>query len=126
MLGETVRSNQRHMKFMTKNDKEDLRKESVLTQTTLPLKKNQELIIWAKTAAEKLRGELEDENGETHMEQVSLSLEEEENPKRQYGNRHTAGVWTDGSAFYKEMSLVAAAAVGIAFARNRVQTRTSP
>ena len=75
-----------------------------------------------KTAAGKLREELGDENGKTELEKVSLSVEEEErNPKKQYtltesGTRLV--VWTDGSAFHKDMPLVAAAGAGIAFARN--------
>ena len=39
-----------------------------------------------------LRGELGDENGETDLEQMSMCLEKEENPKRAIhtdGRRHT-------------------------------------
>ena len=47
MPGETVQSNQR--KFMTKKDEEEQKKESVLTQTTLFLMKNEQLITLNET-----------------------------------------------------------------------------
>ena len=40
--------------------------------------------VCAEAAAETLRKKLGDESGETDLEQVRLSLEEEENPKKQY------------------------------------------
>ena len=67
----------------------------------------------------KLRGKLGDESGETDLQQVSLSLNGEEDSKKQHtvtenGTRLVV-VWTDGSAFHKDMPLVAAAGAGIAF-----------
>ena len=113
--------------FMTEKDEEELRKESMFTQTTLPCsKKNEELITWnearrkedevcARTAAKELREKLGDENRETDLQQVSLSLNEEEDSKRQYTvteNGTRLIVWTDGSAFHIDMPLVAAAGAG--------------
>ena len=70
--------------------------------------------------AKELREKLGDENGETDLQQLSLSLNEEEDPKRQYTvteNGTRLVVWTDGSAFHKDMPLVAAAGAETAFAR---------
>ena len=118
-------------RFMTEKDEEEMRKESMFTQTTLLLLENEELITWndahrkedevcARTAAKQLRQKLGDDNGETDLQQVSLSLNEEEDSKRQYTvteNGTRLVVLTDGSAFQKDMPLVAAAGAGIAFAR---------
>ena len=84
-------------------------------------------------ATETSREKLGDENGGTDMEEMSSSLEEEEeeeNPKKQYtlterGTRLV--VCTDGSAFHKDMPLVAAArSVGYRFLlENQKQTLIS-
>ena len=82
-------------KFLTKKN-EELRKESRFTQTMLLLQRSEELITCGmretgkrmkflhKTVAEKMRGEMGDESGGTDLEQVSLSLEKDANPKKQH------------------------------------------
>ena len=79
-------------KLMTKKkDGEELRTDSRSTQNALFLQKNEESVTWnethrkedevcAKAAAEKLRGNLRDDSGETCLEHVRL----EANPKKQY------------------------------------------
>ena len=56
----------------------------------------------------------------TDLQQVRLSLNEEEDSKRRCTvteNGTRLVVWTGGSAFHKDMPLVAAAGAGITFAR---------
>ena len=77
----------------------------------------------------KLREKFGDENGETDLQQVSLSLKEEEDSKRQYTETENGTrlvVSTDGSAFHRDMPLVSAAGAGIALLGDQEQTQTSP
>ena len=80
---------------MTKKDEEDLSKEALFTQITLLIQKNEELVAWneahweadevcGKAAAETLGERLELGSGKTGLEHVSLSPEEDGNPKMQY------------------------------------------
>ena len=61
-----------------------------------------------------------DEKGETDLEQVSLGLGEEGNPKTQYTLTESGtrlDVWTDGSTLHRDMPLLAGAETGIDSAR---------
>ena len=77
--------------FMTKKGEEEPRKASLFTQTTLLFQQNEELTAWnealreedevcAETAAETSRDNLGDENGQTGLELMRFSLEEEGSP----------------------------------------------
>ena len=99
--------------FMTKKDKEEPRTEPQELAWNEAHRKEDEVCV--KAAAETLRTNLGDENGETSLEQVSLCLEEEGIPTKQYTLTESGTrlfVWTDGSAFHKDMPLVAASRSG--------------
>ena len=113
-------------RFITRKDEEELRIESLFTQTMLFVQKNEELIPWnearrkeyevsAKAAVETLRGNLGDENSKTSSERVSL---EKGNSKKQYTLTEGGArlvVWTDGSSFHKDIPMIVGAGAGSVF-----------